>query len=162
MTQAFQTVAKFTQHWQKIIFLHVLALSKYVTPSLLADSKDQENFSCIMFSFSVFLKDPIDSTEVFLLLSFKPEIDLNASKILMSTWNDLKELSSANVASFANIVLLNSLSNISIPWNPYFLLQLAVRCIKYIDKLTNGQPCREPFLILKKSVICPELMNEQS
>ena len=115
MTQAFQTVAKFTQHWQKIIFLHVLALSKYVTPSLLADSKDQENFSCIMFSFSVFLKDPIDSTEVFLLLSFKPEIDLNASKILMSTWNDLKELSSANVASFANIVLLNSLSNISIP-----------------------------------------------
>ena len=57
----------------------MIALSKNVTPSLLADSEVQEKFSCFMFSIPVFLKDPIDNTEVFLLLSFKPEIDLKVS-----------------------------------------------------------------------------------
>ena len=34
-----------------------------------------------MYSIAVFLKDPISNTEVFVLLSFKPYIDLKASKI---------------------------------------------------------------------------------
>ena len=82
-------------------------------PSVLADSKDQENFRCFMYSISAFLKDPIRNTEVFLLLSFKPVIDLKASNILISSLNDLREPSSANVASSAKSVLLNS-SNIGI------------------------------------------------
>ena len=69
MTPAFQTVAKFTQFWQKIIFLHALALRKKVMPSVLADPEDQEKFRCFMYSISVFLKDPIRNTEVFLLFS---------------------------------------------------------------------------------------------
>ena len=48
-------------------------------PSVLADSEDQEKFRYFMNSVSVFLKDPIHNTEVFLLLSFKPDIDLEAS-----------------------------------------------------------------------------------
>ena len=68
-----------------------------------------------MYSISAFLKDPIRNTEGFLLLSFKPGIDLKASNILISSLNDLKEPSSANVASSADSVLLNSLSNIGIP-----------------------------------------------
>ena len=84
-------------------------------PSVLADSEDQEKFSCFMYSISVFLKDSIHNTEVFLLLSFKPDIDLKASNISISSLNDLKVPSSANVASSANSVLLNYLSNIGIP-----------------------------------------------
>ena len=42
MTSEFQTVAKFTQFWQKIIFLHVHALRKKVIPNVLADSEDQK------------------------------------------------------------------------------------------------------------------------
>ena len=79
-------------------------------PSVLADSEDQEKLRCFMYSISVFLKDPIRNTEVFLLLSFKPDIDLKASNILISSLNDLREPSSANVASSAKSVLLNSLS----------------------------------------------------
>ena len=59
MYPEFQTVAKFTQFWQKIIFLIVLALRKIVTPSVLADSEDRVIFSCFMYSILVFLKDPI-------------------------------------------------------------------------------------------------------
>ena len=70
-------------------------------PSVLADSEDQEKLRCFMYSISVFLKDPIRNTEVFLLLSFKPDIDLKASNILISSLNDLREPSSANVASSA-------------------------------------------------------------
>ena len=82
---------------------------KKVMPSVLADSEDQEKLRCFMYSISVFLKDPIRNTEVFLLLSSKPDIDLNASNILISSLNDIKEPSSANVASSAKSVLLNSL-----------------------------------------------------
>ena len=57
-------------------------------PSVLADLEDQEKFRCFMYSISVLLKDPIRSTEVFLLLSFKPDIDLKASNILISSLND--------------------------------------------------------------------------
>ena len=77
-------------------------------PSVLADSENKGKFCCFIYSLSVFLKDSIRNTEVFLLLSFKPEIDLKASNILISSLNDLKEPSSANVASSANSVLLNS------------------------------------------------------
>ena len=70
MTPAFQTVAKFIQFWQKIIFLHALALRKKVMPGVLADSEDQEKFSCFMYSISVFLKDPIYNTEVFFVIKF--------------------------------------------------------------------------------------------
>ena len=115
MTLTFQTMAKFTKFWQKILFLYALALRKKVMPSVLADSEDQEKFSCFMYSISVFLKDPIRNTEVFLLLTFKPDIDLKASNIVISSLNDLKEPSSTNAASSANSVLLNSLSNIGIP-----------------------------------------------
>ena len=120
MTQAFQAVAKFTQFWPKIIFLHALALRKKVMPSTLADSEDQEKFSCVMFSIAVFLKDPIHNTEFFLLLSFKPDIDLKVSNILISSLNDLNETSSENVASSAKGVLLNYLSNIGIPLTSLF------------------------------------------
>ena len=58
-----------------------LLSEKKVMPSVLADSEDQEKFRCFMYSISVFLKDPIRNTEVFLLLSFKPDIDLKASNI---------------------------------------------------------------------------------
>ena len=43
-------------------------------PSVLADSEDQEKLRCFMYSISVFLKDPIRNIEVFLLLSFNPDI----------------------------------------------------------------------------------------
>ena len=125
MTPAFQTVAKFTQFWQKIIFLHALALRKKVMPSVLADSEDQEKIRCFMYSISVFLKDPIRNTGVFLLLNFKPDIDLKASNILISSLNDLREPSSANVASSAKRVLLNSLSNIAISLKSLFSLTAA-------------------------------------
>ena len=100
----------------------MLALRKIVIPSVLADSEDQKNFGCFMYSISVFLKDPILNTEVFLAMSFKTDIDLKASYILMSTLNDLKEPSSANVTSSANSVLLNSISNIGIPLESLFSL----------------------------------------
>ena len=53
--------------------------------------------------------------------SFKPDIDLKTSDIPMSSLNNLKEPSSANVVSSANSVhvLLNYLSNIGIPLNFY-------------------------------------------
>ena len=102
-----------------------LLSEKKVMPSVLTDSEDQEKFRCFMYSISVFLKDPIRNTEVFLLLSFKPDIDLKASNILISSLNDLKEPSSANVASSAKSVLLNSLSNIGIPLKSLFSLTAA-------------------------------------
>ena len=131
MTQAFHTVAKFTRFWQKIIIFHALALRKKVIPSVLADSEDQEKFSCFMYSSFVFLKDPIRITEFFLLLNFKPDIDLKASNTLISSLNDFKEPYNANVASSANSVLLNSLQKLVFLLNLYFLLQLqpAVPCM---------------------------------
>ena len=57
-----------------------------------------------------------------MLLSFKSDIDLKASNILMSSLNDLKEPTIANVVSSANSVLLNSLSNIGIPLKSLFSL----------------------------------------
>ena len=44
-----------------------------------------------MYSISVFLKDPILNTDFFLLLSFKPDIDLKDSNLLISSLNDFKE-----------------------------------------------------------------------
>ena len=82
---------------------------------VLADSEDQKNFSNFMYSILLFLKDPIRNTVVYMLLRFKPDIDLKVSNILMSSLHDLKEPSSANVASSANSVLLKSLSNIGTP-----------------------------------------------
>ena len=70
MTPEFQTDAKFTQFWQKILFLYALALRKKVMPSVLADSEDQEIFSCFMYSISVFLKDPFRNTELFFVIEF--------------------------------------------------------------------------------------------
>ena len=78
-----------------------------------------------MYLTSVCLKDPIRHLEFFLLLSFKPDIDLKASTILTSSFNDLKESSSANVVSPANSVLLNSLSNIVIHLKSLFSLTAA-------------------------------------
>ena len=39
-------------------------------PSVLADSEDQEKFSCFMYSILVFLKDPIRITEFFFVIEF--------------------------------------------------------------------------------------------
>ena len=100
--------------------------------SVSTDSKDQEKFSCFMYSISVFLKDPIRNTEVFLLLSFKPDIDLKASNILISPLNDFKKTSSANVASSAKSLLLNSLSNIGIPLKSLFSLTAAASSSMHI------------------------------
>ena len=121
-------------------------------PSVLADSEDQEKFSCFMYSISVFLKDPIHNTEFFLFLSFKPDIDLKASNISISSLNDLKVPSSANVASSANSVLLNYLSNIDIPLKSLFSLTAAASSSMHIinRKADNGQPCRKPFFDIEK------------
>ena len=45
MTPAFQTVAKFTQFWQKIIFLHALAPRKKVMPIFFADSESEPTYN---------------------------------------------------------------------------------------------------------------------
>ena len=82
-------------------------------PNDLADSEDQEksDVSCIQLQYFLRILFVIQRI---LLLNFKPDIGLKASNILMSSLNDLKEPSTANVASSANSVLLNSLSNIVI------------------------------------------------
>ena len=67
-----------------------------------------------------------------MLLSFKPDNDLKASNILISSLNDLKEPSSANVASSANSVLLNYLSNIGIPLKSLFSLAAAASSLMNI------------------------------
>ena len=79
---------------------------KKVIPNVLADSEDQQKsvISCIQFYY--FLR--IRNTVVYMLLRFKPDIDLKVSNILMGSLNNLKEPSSANVASSANSVLLIS------------------------------------------------------
>ena len=130
MPPAFQTVAKFTQFLQKIIFLHALALKK-LCPVFWLIQKTRKN-SDVLYSISVFLKDPIRNTEVFLLLSFKPDIDLKASNISISSLNDLKEPFSANVAPSAKSVLLNSLSNIGIPLKSLFSLTAAASSSMHI------------------------------
>ena len=60
------------------------------------------------FNFSISYESYLQYRVCFLLLSFKPDIDIKASNLLISSLNYLKEPSSANVASFANNVLLNS------------------------------------------------------
>ena len=138
------------------------ALRKKVMHSVSTDSKDQEKFSCFMYSISVFLKDPICNTEVFLLLSFKPDIDLKASNILISPLNDFKKTSSASVASSAKSLLL--IKFFIKYWYSFEIFIFSYSCSQQFDAYNNrlagkGHPCRKPFLILKKSFICPELMT---
>ena len=44
---------------------------------------------------------------VLFTFSFRPDIDLKSSSIHKSSWKDFNNPSIANVASFANMVLLN-------------------------------------------------------
>ena len=82
-----------------------------------------------------------------MLLSFKPDIDLKASNILISSVNDLKEPYNTNVASSATSVLLNSLSNIGIPLKSIFSLTAAASSSMHVihRKADNRQPFRKPF-----------------
>ena len=60
----------------RLILFHVLTLSKDVIPSVLAILDNQEKIISSIHSISVFLKDPIPNAEVFLLFSFRHDIDL--------------------------------------------------------------------------------------
>ena len=71
------------------------------SPKVFADSDDHKKLKCFIYSTVMFLKDPILMT-VFSFLNFNPETDLNASKISMSSWNELNVPSNAKVASSAN------------------------------------------------------------
>ena len=85
-----------------------LSLEKTI-PGVFADSEDHMNFSCLKYLILLLLKDPIRNIIVLLIFSFKPEICLNSSRICISFRNVFNDPSIANVASSANIVLLNSL-----------------------------------------------------
>ena len=59
----------------RLILFHALTLSKDVIPSVLAILNNQEKIISSIYSISVFLKDPIPYAEVFLLLSFRLDIE---------------------------------------------------------------------------------------
>ena len=64
MTPAFHTILA------EDYILACACSQKKVMPSVLADSEDQEKFSCFMYSILVFLKDPIRITEFFFVIEF--------------------------------------------------------------------------------------------
>ena len=78
-----------------------------------------------VFNFSI-SKGSYSKYRGFLVISFKSDINLKASNILMSTLNDLKEPSSANS------VLLNSISNIGISLKSLFSLTASANSSMHI------------------------------
>ena len=63
----------------------------------------------------VSFNEPTLKIVVLLTFSFRPEINLKSSSIHISFWKDFNDPSIANVASSANMVLLNSFPFIFIP-----------------------------------------------
>ena len=76
----------------------------------------------------VYFNEPTLKIVVLFTFSFRPDINFKSSSIHKSFWKDFNDLSIANVASSANMVLLNSFPFIFIP-----VISLSFKLVNYLN-----------------------------